>query len=343
MRLLLLLLLVAVAVNGAAAAPVFIFDHRNIIMAVHGLMDHLTVPSLLDGALRAAKAAQWQMRRENPRLADTDLSQLSGAELESHVRLLWHYLDHNRQGDSRLFLEEFAAFLLAGVETAMMRATSQAETAFDGFATASGKTSLSWEDVSKHYPNKLQIVFTDADANGDNSLNRTEFRDFMFPEYSAAVARRFSEPFLAQADADKDGFISDEEFLSDQLKIKSPGQNHYSAEAYDHRAEVVLLRDLFRTNVDVNKDGKLDLAEIQVLLHPAHFIHAVSEAYEAFVMADENRDHELSLAELLNRLDAIKSCRLLSFEHEAKRDADLVYRRIAERVRRLASIRRDEL
>ena len=76
-----------------------------------------------------------------------------------------------------------------------------------------------------------------------------------------------------------------------------PGSNRDSVQAYEHRAEKKELNREFHDVYDANNDGVLSLEEVTELFSPSQHTHAISEAYELMMAADENGDHELSKEE----------------------------------------------
>lgn len=101
----------------------------------------------------------------------------------------------------------------------------------------------------------VRAAFIETDRNGDNAIEINEFYDRLVDIY-----------FLG--DADKDGFLSEEEFV-----------------------KVVVIKEDF-TQIDKNSDGKLSKKEF------------VSGRLEMFFVIDTDDDGALSLAEVTGALEA---------------------------------------
>lgn len=99
--------------------------------------------------------------------------------------------------------------------------------------------------------------------------------------------------------------------------IKAPGDNKYSAQAFDFRAEEQELRRVFRSELDRDGNTLLDAHELALLLDPLHHFHAVAEAYRLVAESDDNGDHELSLAELLKHGEKYVASRMFNFSERS--------------------------
>lgn len=133
-----------------------------------------------------------------------------------------------------------------------------------------------------------------ADADGDGSLNRDEFVNFLHPEETPKMHNIVVEETLEDIDRNGDGKISEREYISDLYSPEDGHSNNHVPE-WVHRE-----REQFRNYHDRNKDGYLDRDEIREWILPANFDHAEAEAKHLVHESDSNKDGVLSKQEILD-------------------------------------------
>lgn len=144
-----------------------------------------------------------------------------------------------------------AAFSQRASGKANQKANVQAIDAISAKATAresqpikstDKKTPISMRDEAKSPPGKGNW-WTEADTNGDGKISAAE------ATANAAVNSQF-----ATIDADKDGFLTSEEYREFYARTASQGEQH----AATHSS--VVTRDVW-TRLDADADSKISLAE----------------------------------------------------------------------------------
>ncbi|XP_010267532.1 PREDICTED: calumenin [Nelumbo nucifera] len=152
-------------------------------------------------------------------------------------------------------------------------------------------------DMSTGQAGWLREQFSNADADGDESLNAVEFNDFLHPEDSNnhKVRRWLLREKIKAMDQDKDGRINFKEFshgaygiiksyMELEIGYEAPGAGEKFAE------------------LDVNSDEFLTEEELVPVMHhlqPGEISYA--KHYASYLMheADDDRDGSLTLEEML--------------------------------------------
>lgn len=129
------------------------------------------------------------------------------------------------------------------------------------------------------------IRFGMADKDGDGELNVDEYFPFSNPEENPEMWNSLVQESMRQKDADNDGLISFEEYLSDAD----------SAEDY-----LATEKSMFDNEYDKNKDGYLDKEEMFAWVIPSNQEQAREEARHLISNADTDKDGQLSFDEILN-------------------------------------------
>lgn len=147
--------------------------------------------------------------------------------------------------------------------------------------------------------------FKIADKDGDGVLNVDEYFPFSNPEESPDMFDSVVQEQLKQKDADNDGRISFEEYLSDTD----------SAEDY-----LVTEKSLFDNDYDKNKDGYLDKDEMISWVIPDNKEQAIEEARHLISNADIDKDGKLNLNEIIINYRMFVSSKDDAESHEDLRD-----------------------
>jgi len=140
------------------------------------------------------------------------------------------------------------------------------------------------DDLAMLYEDK--ILFKAADGNRDGKLDRNEFFAFSHPEDNLALMREAVIKFTKDTkDKNKDGKIDFQEFVG--------------ARGRDQDKDwLVSEKERFDTDLDGNKDGSLDDAEILAWIVPDNENIAKDEVDHLFASADDDHDEKLALDEI---------------------------------------------
>eukprot|EP00041_Stephanoeca_diplocostata_P019625 m.426477 g.426477 ORF g.426477 m.426477 type:complete len:249 (+) comp21354_c1_seq17:163-909(+) len=182
-------------------------DHKNIVMALHGLIDHLDLDDF--EKFRRSGREFLNLKASSGNVSMTVLGKDDMSYI-AHLNesTLFQVLDCDING--RLFIAEIAAMLSASVDVYVERSTAesqeifnQAITTFYGADNADSAGGLEWlavltavdERDGHTWPNRRQ-EFSAADADGDGRLNFVEFAGFLFPELGSHVRTRHAQRFM---------------------------------------------------------------------------------------------------------------------------------------------------
>ncbi|KAG8182179.1 hypothetical protein JTE90_017130 [Oedothorax gibbosus] len=142
-----------------------------------------------------------------------------------------------------------------------------------------------------------------ADKNGDGSLSKEEFQNFLHPEHADHMKDIVVTETIEDIDKDGDGKISLEEYIGDM----------YSGNEEDEPEWVKTERESFAAYRDKNNDGFMDKEEVKEWIIPEDFNHSESEALHLIHEADENKDYKLSKDEILNNYDVFVGSQATDF------------------------------
>uniref|UniRef100_A0A7N2MH93 EF-hand domain-containing protein n=1 Tax=Quercus lobata TaxID=97700 RepID=A0A7N2MH93_QUELO len=141
--------------------------------------------------------------------------------------------------------------------------------------------------------------FDNADIDRSGSLSFDEFKDFLHPEDSGneKIQKWLLREKIKRMDNDGDGKLNFEEFLDHAYDIY---KNYADFES--RGADVPTAEEKF-AELDVNKDKLLVVEELKPMLgylHPGELTYA--KYYTSYLIheADDNKDGNLSLDEMLN-------------------------------------------
>jgi len=131
-----------------------------------------------------------------------------------------------------------------------------------------------------------KILFEAADKNHDGKLGVEEYLSFTHPEEDAEMIRPVLTLTLKAKDQNNDGKISFQEYIGDRGKDQT-------------KDWLVSEKERFDSDLDKNKDGSLDDAEIISWVIPDNNEIATDEVNHLFAGADEDVDGVLSMDEIL--------------------------------------------
>lgn len=130
-----------------------------------------------------------------------------------------------------------------------------------------------------------------ADQDQNDILTKTEFKSFLFPDLSTVWVPEAHD----ELDFDYDGRVSEKEFLS--------------MDGIDDEK----MSDYFRTILDNDNNGYLDLEEISQWVAPKGFIRAKSEVVYLLERLDADKSKDLSFPEILNNTDLFLTSQVTYF------------------------------
>ncbi|XP_047137923.1 45 kDa calcium-binding protein isoform X1 [Hydra vulgaris] len=132
-----------------------------------------------------------------------------------------------------------------------------------------------------------------ADYDGNNILNMSEFVVFLHPEHNKRVIEIMADELITPMDVNKDGKISVEEFTRLPGGIVDPEEAELDKQYQKERKEE------FERDMDADGDGFVTKEEFCIYLDPRHFQHASKEAKYLINIADQDKDGKLSEDEML--------------------------------------------
>ncbi|GFW08986.1 calumenin-B [Trichonephila clavipes] len=124
-----------------------------------------------------------------------------------------------------------------------------------------------------------------ADVDGDNSLSKEEFRDFIHPEESQRAGGVAVIEAMEDMDVDKNKEVSLEEYMAHLKKVSGEEKEdpNWDAAQQGH----------FTNFLDKNKDGSLNEAEMREWVVPT-YDRSEAEAWRLISIADQDQDSMLS-------------------------------------------------
>ncbi|XP_026322938.1 reticulocalbin-2 isoform X2 [Hyposmocoma kahamanoa] len=129
-----------------------------------------------------------------------------------------------------------------------------------------------------------------ADKNQDGALDFQEFEMFSNPEEHPEMHGFLVNQTLREKDVDRDGMIDFQEYVGERA-------------LHQDRDWLLTERERFETELDANKDGKLDVVEIRNWIIPNNDEIAEDEVHHLFAAADDDHDDLLSFDEILEHHD----------------------------------------
>lgn len=135
---------------------------------------------------------------------------------------------------------------------------------------------------------KDKVLYKASDVNTDGILDFAEFVIFKHPRRSEATQRVVVKAKLEQLDADKDGSLSLEEFLTETKEQTTDTKTHKMEE------------ERFKDELDTDGNGKLDEPEILNWLEPNNVAEAQDEADHLMSECDADNNQKLDVEEILD-------------------------------------------
>lgn len=135
-----------------------------------------------------------------------------------------------------------------------------------------------------------KAMWTAADKNGDGILNFQEFQVFTNPEEYEAMHPFLVNQTLREKDTNNDGKIDFNEFVGDRGTQRD-------------KAWLVSEQDKFDHELDLNKDGVLDVEEVRTWIIPDNDEIAEEEVDHLFASADIDHNGQLSFEEIIKNYD----------------------------------------
>ncbi|CAH8511308.1 unnamed protein product [Schistosoma guineensis] len=159
-----------------------------------------------------------------------------------------------------------------------------------------------------------------ADLDKDDSLNKTEFTDFVHPEDRPNMRDAVIDELLEYVDKDNDGYVSEKEYLVDLARAyqSTPfDENEPEAEWVERE------RSQFRRFRDTNQDGRMDRAEVGEWIMPSNYDPIDAETKHLFYHADTNKDGLLTEAEIIAKRDTFVSSQATNYGNALKQHEEL--------------------
>ncbi|KAJ8726039.1 hypothetical protein PYW07_000737 [Mythimna separata] len=125
-----------------------------------------------------------------------------------------------------------------------------------------------------------------ADSNSDGILELDEFQVFTNPEEHADMHPFLINQTLREKDTNRDGRIDFNEYIGERGNQQDKGWLISEKEKFDH-------------DLDLNKDGVIDLPEIHAWVIPNNDEIADEEVDHLFASADDDHDDLLTFQEIL--------------------------------------------
>ncbi|KAL3320352.1 calcineurin inhibitor [Cichlidogyrus casuarinus] len=157
-----------------------------------------------------------------------------------------------------------------------------------------------WEEYVKHKASD-EKRWAAADLDKDGELSFEEFQAFSHPEDFAHMRDIVVDETLQSMDLDKDGYISVDEYVADLGKALDHLPYDPKVDKRPDWAEKEAIN--FDTWRDKNHDGKMDREEIAQWVMPEKYDPHMAETHHLFYHADESKDHQLTIKEVLDHQD----------------------------------------
>ncbi|KAM9422494.1 reticulocalbin-1 isoform 2-T2 [Salvelinus alpinus] len=155
--------------------------------------------------------------------------------------------------------------------------------------------------------------FQTADLNGDLAADREEFTSFLHPEEFDHMKDIVVQETLEDIDKNGDGHVDEDEYIADMFSHEEGGP-----EPDWVRTE----RDQFSDFRDLNKDGKMDVAEIRHWILPQDYDHAMAEARHLVYESDQDKDTMLTKEEILENWNMFVGSQATNYGEDLTKNHD---------------------
>ncbi|XP_046419824.1 45 kDa calcium-binding protein [Neodiprion fabricii] len=153
--------------------------------------------------------------------------------------------------------------------------------------------------------------WAEAARNDPERLALDEFLAFTHPESSHRALLQMVEDLFEKFDRDGDEQLTEDEFAglpSDGVGLDLGDDHEKPIPGSDDR------RKEFKHLIDKNKDGRADRVELLMYIDPRNPRHAIQEAQQLIALSDANEDGNLSLPEILNKIDLFLGSKMVDTE-----------------------------
>lgn len=144
---------------------------------------------------------------------------------------------------------------------------------------------------SQQFLDEDDQYFRAADANQDGALDRDEFPKFSHPSEFPEMQDILYEETMKKKDLNKDGFLTMEEFVSEDIDKSLNSEQH------------IVEKERFELDYDRNGDRRLDKEEVLKWLLPGNEEIAEQEAEHLIRSSDTDKDGKLAIQEIVDHHD----------------------------------------
>ncbi|KAJ0181559.1 hypothetical protein K1T71_002281 [Dendrolimus kikuchii] len=144
---------------------------------------------------------------------------------------------------------------------------------------------------------RLALLLPQMDLNGDQNIDRMELKKWILNSFRK-LSREEAEERLSEADDNRDGLVTWQEYLQDAFGVQDEGE----IGPEDTADSGMLLQEerAMWTAADTNGDGKLDIKELEVFANPEE--HEVMHQFlvnQTLREKDTNKDGKVDFNEFV--------------------------------------------
>ncbi|XP_005991003.1 reticulocalbin-3 isoform X2 [Latimeria chalumnae] len=175
-----------------------------------------------------------------------------------------------------------------------------------------------FHDVDDKHSYKRMLMrderrFKAADRDGDLIASREEFTAFLHPEEFEHMRDIIVTETIEDIDKNGDGLLDVDEYIGD-LYASEDGENEPDW--------VKTERDQFKEFRDLNKDGKMDRAEIAHWILPGEYDPVEAESKHLIYESDKNKDEKLTKQEILDNWNMFVGSQATNYGEDLTRKHD---------------------
>ncbi|CAH8480962.1 unnamed protein product [Schistosoma turkestanicum] len=235
-----------------------------------------------------------------------EFAQLTPNESEERLKIIIRKID--KDNDERITELELKSWIEYVAKKSKQNSTDQ--------RLKDTATSESYKEAVHHDRRR----WVSADLDKDDSLNKSEFTDFVHAEDRPNMRDAVIDELLESVDKDKDGYVSEKEYLGDLARAY---QNTPFDENEPEAEWVERERSQFRRFRDTNQDGKMDRAEVGEWIMPSNYDPIDAETKHLFYHADTNKDGLLTEAEIIAKRDTFVSSQATNYGNALQQHEEL--------------------